>query len=104
MTAPRSVKNSHSSRTPGGGVGVAHPLHRVHDPPGMGDQLVGRPGLGTEVPPAVRVLLVGRDPLDPVVVADGYFDPAPRDADPAERGHGPRQRIPPSIEPSGAAA
>ena len=61
---------------PGGlDVGVADAAHRVQDPPRMLDELVGGAALGAEVLPGVRVLLVGGDLRDPVVL-DRHFDTA----------------------------
>ena len=68
-------------------VPIADPSHGSDDPARMLHEFARRPGLGAEVPPRIRVLLVGGDPLDAVVVADRHLDPAGRDADPAEGRH-----------------
>ena len=70
---------------PGGfDIGVADPAHRVENATGMLDELIGGAALGAEVPPGVRVLLVGRDLRDPVVL-DRDLDAAAGQAVPAER-------------------
>jgi hypothetical protein len=58
----------------------------------MFDQLVGRPALGAEVVPAVRVALVGRD-LGDLVVLHRHVDSARRQAVPAEGVHRLRDRV-----------
>ena len=63
---------------PGGlDIGIADAAHRIQDAPRMLDELVGGAALGAEVLPAVRILLVGGDLGDPVVL-DRDLDAARR--------------------------
>lgn len=70
-------------------VGVAHPSHRPQDPARMFYQLIGGAALGAEVMPAVRVVLVGGDLTD-LVVLDRHLQAAGGQAVPAEGVHRPR--------------
>ena len=69
-------------------IGVADATHRIQDPPRVLDQLVRGAALGAEVVPGVRVLLVGGDLGDPVVL-NRHFNTARGEAVPAEGVHRP---------------
>ena len=69
-------------------IGVADATHRIQDPPGMLDELVGGPALGAEVLPGVGFCLSAGD-LGDSVVLNRHFNTTRGEAVPAEGVHRP---------------